>query len=213
MSRERPNDAHERDFADALGVAPAHIAGVDEVGRGPLAGPVCAGAAMLDLLQLDPGLAAQLDDSKRIPAGRDAIADALTAAPGAMVAVGWADVEEIAALNILKASHLAMRRAIDALAKPPAGLLVDGNVDPRCGAPTRLVKGGDRKSLAIAAASILAKTARDAEMRRLDAAFPGYGWAQNAGYPTAAHRAALTALGATPHHRRGFKGVDDRAAD
>lgn len=205
----RPDDSRERAFAAELGVAPGRIAGVDEAGRGPLAGPVCAGAVMMDAAALPAGARDAIHDSKKLSeATRLEIVGGLGGLPGVAAALGWASVAEIAEHNILGAALLAMRRAVAALPQPPAGALVDGDRDPKLGLPTQLVKGGDGLSLAIAAASVLAKTARDAEMRRLDAEFPGYGWAQNAGYPTAAHRDALRRLGPTPHHRAGFKGVN-----
>lgn len=204
----RPDDRLERAFAGELGVTSDQIAGVDEVGRGPLAGPVCAGAVMLDAGALPAELHAAIHDSKKLSdVTRDEIAGRLRGRRGVVAALGWASVEEIAEHNVLGAALLAMRRATAALPWRPAGALVDGNRDPRLDLPTRLVTGGDGLSLAIAAASILAKTARDALMTRLEAEFPGYGWAQNAGYPTQAHRDALARLGPTPHHRQGFKGV------
>ena len=203
----RPDDSREQALAAELGVAVDRIAGVDEVGRGPLAGPVCAGAVML-AGALPVALRATIHDSKKLSESqRLAIAGQLGGLPGVTAALGWASVAEIAEHNILGAALLAMRRAVGALGRPAAGALVDGHRDPKLGIPTRLIKGGDGLSLSIAAASILAKTARDAEMRRLHADFPGYGWDRNAGYPTAEHRDALRRLGPTPYHRQGFKGV------
>lgn len=179
------------------------VAGVDEVGRGPLAGPVTAAAVVLDPAQIPEGL----NDSKALTkARRAALAEVLPMI--ADVSLGWASVEEIDALNIRNAALLAMRRAVEGLSRMPGHALIDGNACPPelpCAATT-LVKG-DARSLSIAAASIVAKVARDRVMEQLDKAHPGYGWASNAGYPTAEHRAALQHLGVTPHHRRSFAPV------
>jgi ribonuclease HII len=179
------------------------VAGVDEVGRGPLAGPVIAAAVVLDPARIPEGLA----DSKTLrPARREALAATLWQV--AEVGLGEASVAEIDQINILRASHLAMLRALAALPRPPDHALIDGNLIPRdMPCPAEAVIKGDARALSIAAASIVAKVARDALMVRLDAAHPGYGWAGNAGYPTAAHLAALRDLGVTPHHRRSFAPV------
>ncbi len=188
------------------------VAGVDEAGRGPLAGPVLA-AAVVFLAPPAPELAALLDDSKALSAARRAAAaHAIRAAPGLRWAVAGASAREIGALNILRATHLAMRRAVLRLGVPPDLALVDGNQPPALPCPVRCVVKGDARSLSIAAASILAKTVRDHAMARLHLRHPGYGFARHQGYPTAAHRAALAALGATPHHRRGFGPVDAATA-
>ena len=188
------------------------VAGVDEAGRGPLAGPVMA-AAVLFLRPCPPALAALLDDSKRLPeAARRAAAAALrsAAAEGVLtLALGAASAAEIGRLNILQASLLAMRRAVLRLPVAPSLALVDGNRAPELPCPVRCVVGGDARSLSIAAASILAKTLRDAGMARLDLRWPAYGFARHQGYPTAAHRAALLEHGPSPHHRRGFRPVED----
>lgn len=179
------------------------VAGVDEAGRGPLAGPVVAAAVILPARPCLDGL----DDSKKLkPAQRQTLAAAIEARALAW-ALGRAEVEEIDRLNILQASLLAMRRAVAALAVRPAALLVDGNQDPRCGLPTTTVVGGDGRWAPIAAASILAKVHRDREMARLDQCYPGYGLARHKGYPTAAHLQALARLGASPIHRRSFAPV------
>jgi len=195
-----PDFTHET-TAQARGFL--RIAGVDEVGRGPLAGIVTAAAVILDPAAIPQGLR----DSKVLsPARRAALAARLHAC--AHVAIAHASVEEIDALNILQASHLAMRRALAALPFPPDFALIDGNRLPM-GLPhsaEALVKG-DARCLSIAAASIVAKVARDAIMADLARDFPGYGWEANAGYPTRAHVAALNALGVSPHHRRSFKPV------
>jgi len=180
------------------------VAGVDEVGRGPLAGPVVA-AAVVFPRGVPPRLARLLDDSKKLSvAQREAAFAALTAFPDVEFAVAAASVEEIARLNILQASLLAMTRAVARLPSPPDLALVDGNQPPPLGCPVRCVVGGDGVSLSIAAASIMAKVVRDRAMARLAARYPGYGWEGNAGYGTAAHRKALHALGPTRHHRAGF---------
>jgi ribonuclease HII len=183
------------------------IAGVDEVGRGPLAGPVVAAAVVLDRQRLPEPLAVRIDDSKRLaPALRTAIADALP--DWAAIGIGEANVAEIDALNILNAALLAMTRAISALAFIPDAALIDGNHVPAgLPCPARCVIGGDRLSLSIAAASIVAKVTRDRIMATLAIDFPGYGWERNAGYPTRAHVDALRRLGATRHHRRSFRPV------
>jgi ribonuclease HII len=204
------------DFSLEAAAGAARVAGVDEAGRGPLAGPVLA-AAVVFARRPPRGLAALLDDSKRLSAAaREAAFAALreaAAAGRAEIGIGAASVAEIARLNILRATHLAMARA---LARLPGGLpdlaLVDGDRPPplpagaRCA--VRCVVGGDACSLSIAAASIVAKVLRDHAMRRLDARWPGYGFARHAGYPTPAHLAALARLGPTPHHRPGFAPVD-----
>lgn len=179
------------------------IAGVDEVGRGPLAGPVTAAAVILNPDDIPAGL----NDSKKLTArARATLAAEIEAR--ATVAVAHASVEEIDTLNILRASHLAMERAVAALSPQPDFLLIDGNMIPRgLTMPARAVVKGDARSLSIAAASIVAKVWRDRIMVDLAQQFPGYGWETNAGYPSKAHRAALQNLGVTPHHRRSFKPV------
>ena len=179
------------------------VAGVDEVGRGPLAGPVTAAAVILDLQSIPPGL----NDSKKLTARRRAeIADDIWLM--AQVAVAHASVAEIDELNILRASHLAMQRAIDELSQRPDHVLIDGNMIPRgLKISAQTIVKGDARSLSIAAASIVAKVARDRIMCALAADFPGYGWDSNAGYPSKAHKMALQSLGVTPHHRRSFKPV------
>ena len=183
------------------------VAGVDEAGRGPLAGPVVA-AAVVFPGGVPDGLAGLLDDSKRLaPAARQVAFAVLLACPGAEIGVGAASVAEIGRLNILRASLLAMRRAVLRLPVPPGFALVDGNQPPALPCPAACVVGGDGLSLSIAAASIVAKVVRDRAMTRLAAVHPGYGWESNAGYPTAWHRAALAQLGPTRHHRVGFGAV------
>lgn len=179
------------------------IAGVDEVGRGPLAGPVTAAAVVLDATAIPEGL----NDSKKLSLKkREALEGKILTS--AQVAVAHATVEEIDTLNILRASHLAMERAVAALDPAPDYVLVDGNLIPRgLALPAEAVIKGDAKSVSIAAASIMAKLARDRIMMDLAQQFPGYGWEKNAGYPSKQHREALVQLGVTPHHRRSFKPV------
>lgn len=186
-----------------LPFAAGRVAGVDEAGRGPLAGPVVAAAVILD-----PGRPiAGLDDSKRLaPAERERLAGQIRRRALAW-AVGRAEAEEIDRLNILQATFLAMRRAVAALDPAPDYALVDGNRWPGLPCPGEPVVGGDGKVAAIAAASILAKTVRDAEMASLDRRYPGYGFAAHKGYPTPAHLEALRRLGPCPEHRRSFAPV------
>ncbi|MDO9710979.1 ribonuclease HII [Paracraurococcus lichenis] len=198
------------DFSLEL-AAGGRVAGIDEAGRGPLAGPVLAAAVVFP--RGVPGdLAALLDDSKRLSAAaREAAFAALraTAARGeAEIGIAAASAAEIGRLNILRATHLAMARALARLRRPPDLALVDGNRPPPLPCPVQCVIGGDGLSLSIAAASILAKVTRDRAMARLDPRWPDYGFAAHAGYPTARHRAALAAHGPCPHHRRGFAPVD-----
>jgi ribonuclease HII len=180
------------------------IAGVDEVGRGPLAGPVCAAAVVLDLDRLPPEVAGALDDSKRLSAqARERLAP-LIRESGA-VGLGQASVEEVESLNIHAASQLAMARAVADLSPAPDVALVDGPwAPPGLLCPARPMTGGDRLSLSIAAASVVAKVWRDGIMRDLAQQHPGYGWERNAGYGSKSHIAALQTLGPTPHHRRTF---------
>ncbi len=179
------------------------IAGVDEVGRGPLAGPVVAAAVVLNLDVVPDGL----NDSKKLTAKRRAkLEDRIRET--ADVAIAAASVEEIDELNILRASHLAMERAVAALNPAPDFLLIDGNMIPKhLKQPSQAVIKGDARSVSIAAASIVAKNWRDRLMVDLAQQHPGYGWETNAGYPSKQHREALQNLGVTPHHRRSFKPV------
>jgi ribonuclease HII len=190
--------------------AGGRVAGLDEVGRGPLAGPVVA-AAVVFPRGVPRGLAKLLDDSKKLTAERrQAASFALYAAEmsgAAEIGVGAASVTEIGRINILWASMLAMKRAVTRLPSPPDLALVDGNRAPDLPCDTQCVIGGDAISLSIAAASIVAKVARDRLMARLATRFPDYGWATNAGYGTVAHCEALARLGVTPHHRRDFAPV------
>jgi ribonuclease HII len=189
---------------------PGRIAGIDEVGRGPLAGPVLAAAVVLGE-RVPAGLLCLLDDSKKLSAARrEAAFAALLAARAAglvQIGVGAASVMEIGRINILQAALLAMRRATARLPEPPLLALVDGNQPPRLGCAVRCIVGGDASVPAIAAASIVAKMLRDRGMAMLARRHPGYGWERNAGYGTAEHRDGLARLGATPHHRAGFGSV------
>lgn len=198
----RPDFSFE---AAALAAGARRVAGVDEVGRGPLAGPVTAAAVVLPG---DPAWWPEgLNDSKQVSARRrEALAQWVMAECDWSVA--HADVAEIDRLNIHHAAHLAMTRAVAGLRAPPCHLLVDGNRLPAgLAIPAEAVVRGDARCLSIAAASILAKVLRDRIMVDLAQQYPGYGWEANAGYPTAAHRRALLDLGVTPHHRRSFRPV------
>lgn len=181
----------------------ALICGVDEAGRGPLAGPVFAAAVILDPARPVAGLA----DSKKLTAHRrEALAVEIKARALAW-GVASAGVEEIDALNILQASLLAMRRAVETLAIAPAEVWVDGLHCPRLAVPVRAIVGGDATHAGISAASILAKVARDAEMRSLHQLHPAYGFDRHKGYPTEVHLAALRAHGVCVAHRRSFAPV------
>ena len=187
------------------------IAGIDEAGRGPWAGPVSAAAVVLDQANLPDALRDGLDDSKKLSSrARDALFDALQeqARLGNVdIGVGLSSVAEIERNNILAATMTAMARAVTDLDRPVDIALVDGNQAPNLTCTVQTVVKGDQRSLSIAAASIIAKVTRDWIMVELDAQHPGYGWAHNAGYGTAEHRAALLQLGVTPHHRRSFKPI------
>ncbi len=186
------------------------VAGVDEAGRGPLAGPVVAAAVILDPARAPEGLA----DSKLLSAAaRRRLALEIRAV--GHVGVGVGEPEEIDRLNILWASMAAMARAVSALPHAPAAALIDGDRIPTLACPARAVIKGDRLCASIAAASIIAKTVRDALMAQACARWPGYDFSRHQGYPTQAHRAALAALGPCPIHRRSFAPVSkaaDRAA-
>lgn len=186
----------------------ALVCGVDEVGRGPLAGPVLACAAILDPARLPRDLLLRLNDSKKLSArARTEIAEALREI--VIFAIAEASVQEIDEFNILRASHLAMRRAVAALAQIPTHALVDGNMAPGLACQTTCVIQGDGKSLSIAAASILAKVERDKIMSHLALSHTVYGWERNAGYGTAHHLNAIKSHGITPHHRRSFRPVSE----
>ena len=188
---------------DDIQLPPGRVAGVDEAGRGPLAGPVIAGAVILDPSRPIDGLR----DSKRLTARRrERLYDEISECALAW-AVGRADVDEIDRINILQASLLAMQRAVQALMPAPEHVLVDGNRCPVFACPAQAIVKGDDKVAAISAASIMAKVTRDREMVDMDNAFPGYGLAQHKGYPSKAHIAALETLGITPIHRRSYAPV------
>lgn len=178
------------------------IVAIDEVGRGPLAGPVMAAAAILDVTRIPSGI----NDSKKLAAPqREMLYAAIR--ESARVEIGIATVEEIDRINILQATKLAMRRAYEALGVQAAIALVDGNQPPSLPCPTRCVVGGDALCLSIAAASIFAKVTRDRHMAELAKLHPHYGWEHNAGYATPMHLDAIQLHGVTPHHRRSFAPV------
>ena len=181
----------------------AYIAGVDEVGRGPLAGPVCAAAVILDPHNIPDGL----NDSKKLTAKRrDMLYDQIMLV--ADVSLAEATVAEIDEHNILRASHIAMVRAIAGLGQTADHALIDGNMIPRgLTISSETIVKGDARSLSISAASIVAKVWRDRHMVDLAQQFPHYGWDKNAGYPTAQHKLGLERFGVTPHHRRSFKPI------
>jgi len=184
-------------------IADPMAAGVDEAGRGPLAGPVYAAAVILDLAHPIAGI----DNSKALAAPERERLAALIRLHSRAWAIGRAEVEEIDRLNILRASLLAMKRAVELLDPPPSRVLVDGNCCPEVACPAHAVVEGDARVVSIAAASILAKVARDREMLDLDALYPGYGFARHKGYATREHLAALRRLGTSPVHRRSFAPV------
>ncbi len=188
------------------------VAGVDEVGRGPLAGPVVAATAIIDRGRATPKLLRLIDDSKKLDhAQREEAYDAMIASGAVQFAVAEASVEEIDSINILQATFLAMRRAVQALAEPPCLVLVDGNrVPPQLGCPAETIVGGDAHSYSIAAASIVAKVVRDRLMAGVGAAFPAYGFERHMGYGTREHGAALKAHGPCLHHRRSFAPVREQ---
>jgi ribonuclease HII len=183
-----------------LHIGPLGLCGVDEAGRGPLAGPVMAAAVMLDPARPIPGLR----DSKKLSASKREQLAAAIRLHAAAWCVAEASVAEIDQLNILQATMLAMQRAVAGLARAPDDVWVDGNRCPNWAWRSQAVVKGDDKVAAIAAASILAKTARDHLMQQLHTDFPAYGFAQHMGYGTAVHLAALKSHGACPHHRRSF---------
>ena len=176
------------------------VCGIDEAGRGPLAGPVCAAAVILPEGWIPEGL----DDSKKLSEKkREALYEEITA-HALSWSVGWASHTEIDEVNILQATFLAMRRALDGLDRKPDFALVDGNRDPGLGIPTRCEIKGDGRYACIAAASVLAKVSRDRLMNELDGKYPGYGLSRHKGYPTKAHYEALAELGPSEIHRLSF---------
>jgi ribonuclease HII len=189
------------DFSrEVLAIADGHmVCGIDEAGRGPWAGPVVAAAVILNPANIPAGL----NDSKKLtPTRREALFQPILSA--AKVGVGEASAAEIDTLNILKATYLAMARAVAALPLTPDLALVDGNRAPNLSIRTQTIIGGDGVSLSIAAASIIAKVTRDRQMVELEARHPGYGFAAHKGYGTAGHLAALRRLGPCPEHRKSF---------
>jgi ribonuclease HII len=187
----------ERAFVDG------HVCGVDEAGRGPWAGPVSAGAVILNLKKVPKGL----DDSKKLSAKARETLEVEIKAKALAWSVGFASVEEIASLNILHAAGLAMRRAVEALKIQPRYALVDGNYRFTLPCEVKTVVGGDAKSMSIAAASILAKVARDRLMVEMDGLYPGYGFASHKGYGAPVHAQALMSLGPCEIHRRSWSPV------
>ena len=181
----------------------SELAGVDEVGRGPLAGDVVAAAVILDPENPIPGLR----DSKKLTAAKREVMAVLIRERALCWSIGRSSVAEIDDINILQASLLAMHRAVLGLKQQPGYVLVDGNRLPRWSYPSEPVVKGDDRVPAIAAASIIAKVQRDGEMLLLEQRYPGYGFARHKGYPTAFHMQALRDLGVTPVHRRSFKPV------
>ena len=196
---------------ESLGLSTsAVILGVDEVGRGPLAGPVTAAAVFFDRQKITSDLLTKIDDSKKIAQKKRATISKQIESI-AIIGIGWASSGEIDQLNILEATMLAMQRAIFSLQKQiildPDYILIDGNKVPRLDFPSKAIVRGDEKSLSIAAASIVAKSKRDAFMTSLSKLYPGYGWEKNSGYGTGEHLAAIEREGITVHHRRSFKPI------
>lgn len=194
------------------------VAGIDEAGRGPWAGPVFAAAVILAPSGLPGDLLDALDDSKKLSAKRrDGLFERLRRlareGAGVDIGVGHAEVCEIDTINILQASLLAMRRAVERLVPPPDYALIDGTYKPPLACPAQAIVKGDGISLSIAAASIIAKVTRDRLMGTLAALHPGYGWESNMGYGTAQHQAGLEKLGVTPHHRKSFAPIHKILSD
>jgi ribonuclease HII len=211
MNRKRPAVAFTPDLSLEAAAGPgARVCGIDEAGRGPLAGPVVAAAVILPTALPDE-LRAAIDDSKKLSRQRRELVEPAIRRL-AIVGVGRAEAEEIDRLNIHHATLLAMRRAFDALGVAADLALVDGKFAPALPCPAQAVVKGDSRSLSIAAASIVAKEERDRVMRALAAEFPAYGWERNAGYPTPEHLEALIRVGACPHHRRSFAPVSQQLA-
>ena len=196
---------------ESLGLSTsAVIVGVDEVGRGPLAGPVTAAAVFFDRQKITLDLSTKIDDSKKIPQKKRATISKQIE-DMAITGIGWASSGEIDQLNILEATMIAMQRAVLSLRKQiildPDYILIDGNRVPSFDFPSKAIVRGDEKSLSIAAASIVAKNKRDAFMTSISKLYPCYGWEKNAGYGTREHLAAIEREGITVHHRRSFKPI------
>lgn len=181
------------------------VAGIDEAGRGPWAGPVVAGAVIFPDLQISDSLAKKLDDSKKLTAAkREALFEELHAS-NALIGCGMASIEEIDSMNILQATFLAMNRAVKNLPQAPEFIIIDGNkIPPDLPCPARFLIKGDALSLSVAAASIIAKVTRDRLMTELAKDFPYYGWEKNAGYGTKAHQEGLKTHGVCIHHRKSY---------
>lgn len=195
------------DLEQDCGAQDGHIVlGVDEAGRGPLAGPVVAAAVWLCPDKVRSGLFAEVRDSKELPPEQRQELMLLLKSE-AKIAVGIAESTEIDEVNILQATLLAMQRAVGQLGLGARTALVDGNVAPKLECPVRTVVGGDALCLSIAAASIVAKQTRDALMEEMAVVYPGYGWEHNRGYGTPEHQAAILRLGVTPQHRRSFRPI------
>jgi len=183
------------------------VAGIDEAGRGPLAGPVLSAAVILpDRVRLE-----HLDDSKRLSPGRREELFGAIYEQAVSIGIGLVDPIEIDRINILQASLLAMRMAVDNLRPPADYLLIDGTIPIRSPLPQQVVKHGDRRCLSIAAASVIAKVTRDRLMRLYDEEFPVFGFAQHKGYGTRAHREAIRTFGCCRIHRKTFRGVEEYA--
>lgn len=180
-----------------------HICGIDEAGRGPWAGPVVAAAVVLDAANIPNGLR----DSKKLSESARQTLEIEIKAKALAYAIGTASAQEIDEINILKATFLAMKRALDALKIKPDFALIDGNRDPKIGTPSQTIIKGDDKSASIAAASILAKTYRDESMKKAHQDYPQYGFDKNMGYGVPAHIAALAEYGPCPLHRMSFKPI------
>lgn len=196
---------------ESLGLSTsAVIIGVDEVGRGPLAGPVTAAAVFVDRQKITLDLSTKIDDSKKISQKKRATISKQIEGM-AIIGIGWASSGEIDQLNILEATMIAMQRAVLSLRKQtifdPDYILIDGNKVPSFDFPSKAIVRGDEKSLSIAAASIVAKSKRDAFMTSLSKLYPCYGWEKNAGYGTREHLVAIERNGITAHHRRSFKPI------
>ncbi len=193
------------DFSFELSIG-GYIAGIDEAGRGPWAGPVYAAAVVFNPMDIPDGLAREINDSKKLSAKkRETIAPRIL--DYATVGRGSASVSEIDNLNILRATHLAMKRAFEDIHCEVNTAIVDGNIPPNLSCPVVCLVKGDTKSLSIAAASIISKVSRDQYMIKLSHNYPGYGWHKNFGYGTKEHREGILQHGITPHHRKSFKPI------
>ena len=182
------------------------VVGVDEAGRGPWAGPVVAGAVILNIETLPKSLRLGLDDSKKLTSKkREELFQLLLTC--AKIGIGISSVDEIDTLNILQATMLAMKRAVEGLRLAPGMILVDGNLLPDWSYPSQAIIKGDGRSLSIAAASIVAKVSRDQVMADLAKEHPQYGWEKNAGYGTKGHQQGLAEFGVCQHHRRSFRPI------